>query len=173
MYPYLRAARVLLAARLGSRVDFDQEGSIRLRVWPGDIDIFWELNNGRFLTLMDMGRLDVGMRCGLLGVLHRRGWGLTVGGASVRFRHRVPPFSRITLTTKLVGTDERWFYFNQRIIRGDRVSAGALVRAAVTSQDGLVAPARVMEALDARNRTIDPPDWVRAWIEAEARRPWP
>jgi acyl-CoA thioesterase FadM len=173
MYPYLRAARVLLAARFGSPLDFDQEGSIRLGVWPGDLDIFWELNNGRFLTLMDLGRLDVGMRCGLLGVLHRQGWGLTVGGASVRFRHRVPPFSRLTLTTKLVGTDERWFYFNQRILRGYRVCAGALVRAAVTSRDGLVAPARVMEALGARNRTIDLPDWVRAWIEAESQRPWP
>ena len=120
MYPYLRTARALVTAQFGPRLTFDSESVLGMWIWLGDIDVFWELNNGRHLTLMDMGRFDLAVRSGFLKVLHREGWGLTVGGASVRFRHRVPPFSRIRLRTRVVGHDDRWFYFHQKIERGDR-----------------------------------------------------
>lgn len=173
MYPYLRTARMLLAARFGSRLAPEDESVLHMRIWPGDIDIFLELNNGRFLTLMDQGRLDFGMRTGLIDALHRRKWGLTVGGVSVRFRHRVRLLERILLRTRLVGGDERWFYFDQKIERADRACAGALVRTAITSSDGIVPPADVCRELGWREPWSSLPDWVSAWIEAEGRRPWP
>jgi acyl-CoA thioesterase FadM len=122
---------------------------------------------------MDQGRLDFGMRTGLINALHRRRWGLTVGGASVRFRHRVPPFSRIALRTRLLGHDDRWFYFNQQIERGGRVCAGALVRAAITSNGKIVPPGEVADELGWKEPPPPLPDWAQAWIEAEGRRPWP
>ena len=33
MYPYLRSARVLLAAQLGAPLDFDGQSVLRFRVW--------------------------------------------------------------------------------------------------------------------------------------------
>jgi acyl-CoA thioesterase FadM len=173
MYPYLRSARILLAARLGSRLDFEGESVLDLRVGLGDIDVFWELNNGRHLTLMDLGRFDLAVRSGFVGVVHREGWGLTVGGASVRFRHRVPPLSRIRLRSRVVGRDDRWFYFHQRIERGGRVCSAALVRTAVVSNGSVVPVERVLEAMGRPGWAPELPGWVRAWIEAEGLRPWP
>jgi acyl-CoA thioesterase FadM len=173
MYPYFRLARVLLAAQFGPRLRFDQESEIGLRIWPGDIDFYPEVNNGRHLTLMDLGRIDLAARTGLFGVLHRHGWGLTVGGASVRFRHRVPPFRPVRLRTKLVGRDDRWFYFHQEISRGGQVCSGALVRAGIVSREGLVAVDEVLEAAGQPSWGPKLPEWVRAWIEAESQRPWP
>jgi len=173
MYPYLRSARVLLAARFGPRLDFDAESVVRLRIWPGDIDIFPEVNNGRHLTLMDLGRFDLAVRTGFWKAVHREGWGLTVGGASVRFRHRVPPFSRVCLRTQVVGRDDRWFYFHQRIERDSRVCSAALVRTGVTARGRLVPVERVLEATGRAGWAPELPEWVQAWIDAEGRRPWP
>jgi acyl-CoA thioesterase FadM len=173
MYPYLRSARVLATAFLGSPLDFEEESVLRLRVGLSDIDVFWELNNGRHLTLMDLGRFDFAVRSGFLKVVHREGWGLTVGGASVRFRHRVPPFRRILLRTRVVGHDERWFYFDQRIEREGRVCSAALVRTAVTAKGRVVPVERVREAMGRSGWTEELPRWVRAWIDAEEERPWP
>ena len=173
MYPYLRFARVVLASRFGPRLAFDSESVLGLRIWLGDIDLFPEVNNGRHLTLMDMGRFDLAVRSGFVKVLHREGWGLTVGGASVRFRRRVPPFCRIRLRSRLVGHDERWFYFHQKIERGDRVCSGALVRTGTTERGRLVPVARVLEAVGAPRWAPELPEWVQAWIDAEGQRPWP
>jgi acyl-CoA thioesterase FadM len=173
MYPYFRLAKVLLAAQFGPRLRFDQQSELGLRIWPSDIDLYPEVNNGRHLTLMDLGRFDLAARTGLLRVLHRRRWGLTVGGASVRFRHRVPPFRPIRLRTKLVGRDDRWFYFHQEIARDGRVCSRALVRAGITARRGLVPVDEVLEATGQPGWGPTLPEWVRAWIEAENRRPWP
>lgn len=173
MYPYLRAARVLLAAQFGPRLDFDGESVVKLRIGLGDIDIFPEVNNGRHLTLMDMGRFDLAVRSGFWKTIHREGWGLTVGGASVRFRHRVPPLSRVRLRTRIVGRDDRWLYFHQKIERDSRVCSAALVRAGVTSKGGLVPVDRVLEATGRAGWAPELPDWVQAWIDAEGLRPWP
>ena len=173
MYPYLRSARVLLAAQFGPRLDFDGESVLKLWVGLGDVDVFWELNNGRHLTLMDMGRFDLAVRSGFMKVLHREGWGLTVGGASVRLRRRVPPFSRIRLCTRLLGRDERWFYFHQRIERGGHVCSAARVRTGTTESGRLVPTQRVLEAMGCAEWSPELPEWVQAWIDAETRRPWP
>lgn len=173
MYPYFRLAKVLLTAQFRPRLSFDQESELHLRIWPGDIDFYPEVNNGRHLTLMDLGRIDLAARSGLFGILHRQGWGLTVGGASVRFRHRVPPFRRVRLRTKAVGRDDRWFYFHQEIAMDGRVCSGALVRAGIVSRGGLVPVDEVLEAVGRRGWGPTLPEWVCAWIEAENRRPWP
>jgi len=173
MYPYLRFARVVLASRFGSRLAFDSESVLPMRIWPGDIDLFPEVNNGRHLTLMDLGRFDLALRSGFVRALHRRRWGLTVGGASVRYRRRVPPFSRILLRTRIVGHDERWFYFHQEIEREGTTCSAALVRAGVTSRGRLVPMVEVLEATDRAGWDPELPAWVRAWVEADSLRPWP
>jgi acyl-CoA thioesterase FadM len=173
MYPYLRSARALAAAYLGSPLDFESESVLRLRIWLGDIDVFWELNNGRHLTLMDLGRFDLAVRSGFLKVVHRQRWGLTVGGASVRFRHRVPPLSRVLLRTRVVGHDDRWLYFHQEIEKGDRVCSAALVRTAVIARGRVVPVDRVLEAMGRPGWEPELPRWVKAWIVAEGERPWP
>ncbi len=173
MYPYLRSARVLLAAQFRPRLDFDGESVVKLRIGLGDIDIFPEVNNGRHLTLMDMGRFDLAVRSGFWKAVHREGWGLTVGGASVRFRHRVPPLCRVHLRTRIVGHDDRWFYFHQTMERDRRVCSAALVRTGVTARGGLVTVERVLEATGRAGWSPELPEWVQAWIDAESQRPWP
>src|SRR3712207_9518184 len=57
--------------------------------WPWDLDVFGELNNGRALTLYDLGRLPWSARIGLTRVLRAQRWQIAVAGASVRYRRRV------------------------------------------------------------------------------------
>ena len=71
--------------------------------WPWDLDLWVELNNGRTLTLYDLGRVPMGARMGLTRALTRRGWSLTVAGASVRYRRRVRAFDRIVMRSRGVG----------------------------------------------------------------------
>lgn len=174
MYPFLRLWRVMREARRQpAPADPGEVGEIAVRIWPWDIDPFMELNNGRTLTLLDLGRFSVARRSGLIAAMKRRGWGLAVAGASVRWRRQVTMFQKVVIRSRIVGHEGRWVYIAQSMtVKGVPVSA-ALLRTAVTSKDGAVEAAEVLAELGHPGWAPELPDWVRAWIAADATRPWP
>jgi len=173
MYPLIRLAKEYLIARkappltpLGTHVSYH-------RCWPLDIDLYMEMNNGRILTILDLGRSSLAYRAGLLQALHKQGWGLTMAGTSVRYRKRIRPFVKFRVVSKAIGWDDKFMYLDQSIWIGEECAVQALYRSAVTDKNGLVRPERLFEAMDFDEPQPQLPDWVEAWIEADATRPWP
>lgn len=171
MYPYFRLLKVLIASRYGHRLRLDSTSELKMRVWPSDIDIYPEMNNGRHLTLMDLGRIDLAGRTVLMRIAHRKNWGFVVAGSSVRYRHRLPPWHRFTLCTKIVGCDERWFYFHQETKQNGKTCSSALIRAGLKKPGGIVPVRDVLDAMGEKTWMPGLPDWVCAWIEAEKLHP--
>ncbi|MEQ8964322.1 MAG: acyl-CoA thioesterase [Azospirillaceae bacterium] len=165
---YLRLIRVVVAALAGARLGPFDPGAVSFRVWPLDLDANMHLNNGRYLALMDLGRVDLMLRSGLARGLWRRRWTPVLGAAQVRFRRPVPPFARVVLRTRLVGWEDRWVYLDQRIERADgTLAAHALLRAAFVGRDGTV-PGDKVAALMGLNRSPPLPDAVHAWTRADS-----
>lgn len=174
MYPFLRLAYQFFVHRKDADLGpLDTHVSHHI-CWPWDLDLWNELNNGRTLTLYDMGRLPLAKRVGLVKALRDNRWGLTMAGASVRYRRRVRAFDRIEIHSRAVCWDDKFMYLEQSMrVRGEATSH-ILYRSAVTSKEGIVPPIRVMEALELDpSLTPEMPDWIAAWTEAEALRPWP
>lgn len=176
MYPFARLIWGQFRARsLAPLGPFDPHVSQHI-CWPWDIDPWMELNNGRTLTLYDLGRLPWGARVGANRALLANGWGMAVAGASVRYRKRVKAFDRITMVTRLAGWDARFFYMDQSMWTGDDCTSQALIRSAVTSgagKGGIIAPARMAAAMGHDGPSPTLPDWIQAWAEADSHRPWP
>ena len=128
MYPYLMTLKTILSARRSSTLKFGDTSIIHLRAGINDIDHFGEINNGRQLTLMDLGRYDLGVRVGLIKVARKMKWGLAVGGISIRYRRRIPFLSKVELHTKVVGHDGRWFYFLQEMWQKGKICSSAPAR---------------------------------------------
>ena len=173
MYPFVRLALVSRAAKRRDPLPIDGVGTLRLTCWPWDLDMFVEMNNGRVLTLYDLGRFDHAHRIGLIALLKPNRWGFAVGGASVRYRRRVRGFDRLDLKTHCLGRDARWFYMHQVMERrGEAVSSG-LIRVCCTDRSGIGPTDRVAGALGAPDWRPVLPGWVQAWIVAEDARAWP
>ena len=143
-------------------------------VWPQDLDFWMELNNGRTLTIYDLGRIPLARRTGLIAALRENGWGMTVAGSSVRYRRRVTVFQKVEMRSRAVGWDDRFLYVEQSMWRGDgECCSHALYRMAITNAKGIVPPQEVTNAIGHSGDSPRLPDWVRAWSDAEAKRPWP
>lgn len=173
MYPFLRMAKELVRARRLPPLGLLDTHVSHHRCWPWDLDPWMELNNGRTLTLFDLGRLPLGRRTGLDRVLRANRWGLTVAGSSVRYRRRVTVFSALTMHTRCIGWDARFLYMEQSMWRGDDCTSHVLIRSAVVSKGGMVAPEKLARAMGHSGQSPALPAWVLAWIEADATRPWP
>jgi hypothetical protein len=48
-----------------------------------------------------------------------------------------------------------------------------LIRSAIVGKTGIVPPAELAIAAGISTASPDLPDWVKAWIKADATRPWP
>ena len=117
---------------------------LNLRVWPNDLDLFAHVNNGRYLTLMDLGRLHIAMRAGLLKVMRERHWHAAASAAEIRFRRPLKLWQRYELVTEIVDWDEHWILFEQRFESGGKVHACALVKAQFRRQRERVPTATVL-----------------------------
>ena len=173
MYPVIRLAKEFAVHhRAGDLPPLGTHVSHH-RCWPQDIDIFLEMNNGRILTILDLGRTVLARRVGLIRALRANGWGMTIAGSSVRYRRRIRPFERFRVVSRAVGWEDRFFYLDQSIWVDGTCAAQALLRSAVTGPNGIVPPGEVFRAAGFDGDRPDLPGWVQGWIAAEAERPWP
>ncbi len=173
MYPIFRFAKEVIKFRRAPALGILDTHVSYHRCWPWDLDPWMELNNGRTLTLYDLGRIPMVMRTGLVDVLRAKGWGITVAGNSTRYRRRVRAMQRYELRSRLIGWDARFLYMEQGMWVGDECANHILIRSALTSASGLVPPADAARALGHDGNSPELPDWVQGWIAADAARVWP
>lgn len=173
MYPFLRMAKELWKFRNAPALPLLGTHVSTHRCWPWDLDPWVELNNGRTLTIYDLGRIPLSLRTGLRAVLQAQGWGLTVAGNSVRYRRRVRAFDLLTVHSRCIGWDDRFLYIEQSMWKGDECTSHIVMRMAVTSREGIVSPARLLAAMGQPAESPALPEFVQGWIAAEAVRPWP
>lgn len=173
MYPYLKLLFTLYKARKHPAITLDESSTLQLRAGLTDIDIFFELNHARYITYMELARWDHSCRIGFVTLMKKKRWAVAIGGVSIRYRRRIPFMRKFTLTTRLLCHDQRWFYFLQETHSRNRICSSALVKAGVTSREGLVPATDVLKVMGMQDWNPAMPDWVDAWIKAEGLRPWP
>ena len=171
MYPFARVAWTLYSARHRPKVALYDTCSLDMSVWLTDLDLYGELNNARYLTLMEMARWDMSVRTGLLDLVKTNRWAFVVAGCSIRYCKRLTMGQRFEMRTRLAGSDDRWVYMEQNIFRNGIQHTGALFRAGLLAKDGLVPPDRILREMG-EARLLPLPDWVKSWDQSDRDRPW-
>ena len=173
MFPFVRLAKEMFKARKMPPLGLDELHVTHHICWPWDLDMFAELNNGRTLTIYDLGRLPMAQRAGFIPMLKKNRWGMTMAGATVRYRRRVTAFHRFEMRSGVLGRDARFLYLHQTMWRNGEALSSIIYRVAVTDKSGIVPTQKVAEALGHQDWNPKMPDWVDAWISAENSREWP
>ena len=175
MFPVVRLIKDMLLARRQPPLDLTGTHVSHHICWPWDLDLWMELNNGRAMTLYDLGRSMNAQRAGLIRAIAKRRWGMTMAGSTVRFRRRIRGFERFEMRSRAVCWDDRFIYLEQSMWKRNGECASHVVfRAAITDKSGIGAPSRVVDAMGIPE-AVSPemPDWIAAWCAADATRPWP
>ena len=142
---FFRLFYLLIAARRRSKLSVLETGRVPMWVWPGDLDVLWHMNNGRYLTIMDLGRVDFLIRSGLLDKLRQRNWYPVVAALSITYKRPLKLWQKFEMTTRVAGWDERWIYLQQEFHSGGKLVAAALVKGTFRSAEGAVPMAAIVE----------------------------
>jgi YbgC/YbaW family acyl-CoA thioester hydrolase len=165
---FLLGLRLRLAAlRPGRRPSLWDEARTPFRVLPTDLDTLRHVNNGRYLTLMDLGRYDLLYGSGFWQESARRGWYAVVAAQTITYKRSLTLGERFTLHTRVLGVDERAVYMEQTFVRQGAVVARAVVQARFLRREGgQVTPEDVVAAAGGAARDLTLPGWVHEWADA-------
>jgi acyl-CoA thioesterase FadM len=125
---------------LQPKVDFLATTSVHLRIWPNDLDFNLHVNNGRYLTLADIGRIDWFIRSGVLRTARRYQAFPVVADAVAKFRRELNVFEKVEIQTRLVGWDHKWAFLEHRFVRAERVVGVVAIRGVFKGLDGPLDP---------------------------------
>ena len=173
MYPYIRLTKELVRQKFLKSISISEVHTYYTMCWPVDLDPWWELNNGRTLTLYDLGRISFLLRTGLKDKVVKQGWRFTVAGSSIRYRKRVTMFTLLKVNTRFIGWDERFIYFQQTMWGKTQPISSILIRSGITDTNGIVNSDQFLKIMGPEAINIDLPNWANAWSKAEAKRLWP
>ena len=114
---WLRIILVMIGSLFRARLTPPFEASrLNFRVLPNDLDTNLHMNNGRYLTIMDLGRFDLILRMGLLKAARRNKWMPVLSAAKVRFRRELRLFQKYRLETRIVWWSGSHFVMEHRIL---------------------------------------------------------
>jgi acyl-CoA thioesterase FadM len=164
---WFRSLIVLFNAFFRRRLNPLDESVLDFRVWPTDLDVNLHMNNGRYLTIMDLGRVDLMLRTGLGRMALKRKWSPLVGSATIRFRQSLNPLQRYRLKSRILCWDDKWFFIEQRFVRQNELVAVGLVKGLLRGRSGNIPTAEVLRSLDLRIASPEIPPSIRIWLESE------
>lgn len=142
----LRLLLLLLSSFWKKPMSILDESVLNLIVLPNDIDIR-KISNDRFIALMDLGRMDIAFRSGVLILMFKNKWVPLATFDTIRFRYPLKLFQRYQLKTRIVWWDDATFYFKQTFERKGRVVATGYVCATPLGLNGPVSPKEILDKI--------------------------
>jgi acyl-CoA thioesterase FadM len=172
---WLRVLHLILTSFFRPKLDPVRDVSrLTFRVWPHDLDTSLHMNNGRYWTLMDLGRTDIMIRSGLWRPILKHGWVPVVGAGQIRFRRELKAFRTFTLETRILTWSESHVVMEHRLVSEARdgssiLNAIALVRAGLYDrrEKGFVSMERLLGEIGLRAQAPAVAPEVEAFLRAE------
>lgn len=160
----------------GPKLGFTDVSRSTFRVWPTDLDILRHMNNGKYLSIMDIGRYDLMQRNGVFDLFTREGWYPVVVGQTISYRKSLNPWKKFVIESRILGFDEQGVYLEQRFVRPapaeseiagvPEIYARAVVRARILRRAGGVVPvSEIIEKSGANPDELRVPAEYLAWGE--------
>jgi acyl-CoA thioesterase FadM len=166
---WLRLFVQLFSWRTRKPLQIHEVAKRKFRVWPTDLDIYNHMNNGVFLTLLDLGRYDHGKRTGIWNKWKKIGWYPVVVAENITFRKSLELWQEFTLESKVIGWTDEAFYFEQRFVVNHQIFARAVVRIRFLKRSrGIVTPQEIFSVTPWIGPEPKLPDWVVAWSKASS-----
>ena len=156
--------RLLLTERRQPRLArIDEEIALGFRVWPQDIDYMRHMNNARYFTAMEVVRLALMSRSGLIRLARGRRWRFANAAQTALFFRSLKLWDRYVVSGHVLHLDERWLYLKQHVRRNGELCASGLFKIGVRDDRGVVSPVELAGLLGYEPVDRDAPPEVVEW----------
>ncbi len=165
---YFRLLLVFLRNLRKPKQPLSHDADSRFRVWLNDLDAFGHMNNGRYLQIMDVARVEWMLQTDVADTIRSNRWAAVLGGGVIRFRHSLTLLQTYKVHTRLLGWDRRWFYLEHSFRdERERCVAVGVTRAGLRCHDDWVDSEEVMRHLQPGAKSPVLPEHISNWNDLE------
>ena len=161
---FLRLLLLVLTTPFRSGCEVLGPSRKRFIVWPPDLDVLFHVNNGVYLSMLDVARVDLMLRSGIGRRLRKTGIYPVVAAQTIRYRRSLQLFQTFEVETKVIGWDEKAFIIQHQFLRRGEMVAEAVVRSRfLKRQGGTVSSRELLDLIGEAGPSPQLPEWVEAW----------
>lgn len=120
---WLRMLWCIIMQPFTSKLDVPNGVSmLNFRVLPHDLDAIGHMNNGRYLTIADLGRMDLVLASGLWRQVVKNRWTPIASSLVIRFRREMRLFEPFRLESRLLGWNDTAIVIEHQFVftKGER-----------------------------------------------------
>lgn len=158
-------------SHFGPRLDHFEVARTNFVTVPTDLDILQHMNNGVYLSIMDVARFDMLRRNGVWKIFLARGWYPVVVAETISFRKSLTLGQRFTVESRIIGFDEKAVYVEQRFVRPDaeghlEIYAHGFIRGRFLKRSGgVVTIDELLAAIGVAPDNVTVPQWLLEWSQ--------
>ncbi|EAA04023.3 protein THEM6 [Anopheles arabiensis] len=120
LHYFLRMCLCVVSARfLKKRMHILDTGTVMGLCLTNDIDtLLYHMNNARYLREIDFARVDFYERTSLYRTIRSKGGSVVQGATTIRYRRFIRPFTRFTISSRIVYWDNQSIFMEHRFLGG-------------------------------------------------------
>jgi len=142
---------LLIASFFKPRLPIEKpKNSLCLRVLPNDIDINLHMNNGRYLTICDLTRVDMFIRAGLVKTMIKEKWIPVISEHTMKYKKALKVFQKYTIKMEITGWDKKSFKMLHTFIVAESIIVEGTSCGVILSKSAVIPPDDVMKKVASR-----------------------
>ncbi|MBL4606449.1 MAG: thioesterase family protein, partial [Pseudomonadales bacterium] len=148
--------------------DAYQAVSLPLLVMPWDCDANFHINNGRYLSIMDVARVQLYLDAGIVRPMMKNSWVPVVTSSHLLYRRSIDIFVKYDLSSQFVGRTEKFLIVEHRFKIKGKTAVLSYVALAFRDKNGVVDSDRLVEGFNLQNLSAEShPEIIDAFLKAD------
>ena len=163
---FFRVIWLFLTVKRKTPLSFRDVDHLPMRARWTDLDPLRHVNNGVYLSMMDLGRVDLMMRTGVWTKLMDAAYYPVVAAQTITYRKSLQWRQKFVLETHMAGFHDRALFVEQRFVVDGELYARAFVKARFLKRSGGTVSVDELNELAGIDLTALPLEgWVRRWAD--------
>jgi len=157
MFTFFRSLKIVLQQLLKGKLDDNLERvNLPLRVMPWDCDLNMHINNGRYLSILDLARTQLYMATGVVSLLMGRDrWGSVVVSAHIVYRRSIDIFVKYEIESRFLARTDKFLIIEHQFIVNGKPAVLCYVSVAFTDKNGIVETDRFVDDIGLSDLKLD------------------
>lgn len=135
-------------------------------VWPTEVELS-VMENARYGYLLVLERFRLIFGTGAWREFLRRGWTSVMGAQIYKVKRPLKRWQKFTIITKPITWDDKWVYFEQKIVSNEKLICTAVISVIVLAKDRKIPTQEARELFRIPGSSPPFSDAVQKFIQAE------